>query len=187
MSSRRVAARYAKSLFQLARDTGVLEEVFADTSLISQTFYANRNLRLMLLNPVIRYDFKLRILQRVFQREISQLSSRFLELLSRKGRAELLPEICIAFTGFYHEEKGMVAAEVTGSVSLDDKMRAELSEYVRTKTGKNVLLEEKIDGDLIGGFVLRVGDLQLDRSVSGMLRQLKRELHETKKRSSKTK
>ena len=175
MPSTRVASRYSKSLFELARDTEKLEVVYRDISLISRTFAANRNLGLMLLNPVVRYDFKLRILQRVFQKQIGDLTYRFLELLSRKGRAELLPEICTAFTKYYYDQKGLVVAQVTGAVPLDDEIKSQLSEYVRKHTGKEVLLEEKTEDDLIGGFVLRVGDRQLNSSVSGMLRQLKKE------------
>lgn len=175
MPSKRVASRYAKSLFELARDTEKLEVVYRDISLISRTFSANRNLGHMLLNPVIRYDYKLRILQRVFQKHIGDLTYRFLELLSRKGRAELLLEICTAFTKYYYEQKGLVVAQVTGAVPLGDEIKSQISEYVNKHTGKEVLLEEKTEDDLIGGFILRVGDRQLDSSLRGMLRQLKKE------------
>jgi F-type H+-transporting ATPase subunit delta len=177
MSAYRVASRYAKSLLELALEQKSLDEVFNSLSLVDRTFAGSPDLGRMLQNPVVRYDYKLRILTRVFGTKTDPLTLRFFELLCRKGRADLLPEVCRVFTGLYYEHKGMVTARVKTAVALDGQLREELTDYVKRQTGKEVKLEEQIEPDLIGGFVLNIEDRQLDASVSGMLRQLKKELY----------
>jgi F-type H+-transporting ATPase subunit delta len=176
MSEVRVASRYAKSLFELAVEQDKLEPVKAGIQRIRETIANNRNLAQVLKNPVIRYDYKLRILRRLFENNGDELVMRFLELLSRKNRANILLAVADEFEKLYNEHKGIVRARVTTAVALDEALRKEFETMLEKQTGKKVALEENIDPDIIGGYLLQMGDLQVDNTISGKIGDLRREL-----------
>src|SRR5690606_4186689 len=100
----------------------------------------------------------------------------FFEIISRKGREEVLADIAREFQVLYQLHNSIQVAEVTTTFPLDEKLRAEFIKLVLEISGmKEVKLIEKINPDLIGGFVLRVNDRQLDESLSSKLRELRME------------
>lgn len=177
MSDRRVASRYAKSLIELAEEKGVLEEVNRDMQLFASVCDENRDFVLAIRNPIIQNDKKLAILKKVFNKQVSDMVMRFFEIISRKNREVFLPDIAEEFHRQYNIHKGIVRAEVVTTFPLDDAMRLRFKELVKDyfKDAKAVELQEKVDESLIGGFVLTVGDRQIDESLSSKFNKLKLE------------
>lgn len=174
MSDFRVASRYAKSFLELSIELKVLDESHASMQLIWDVCKENPKFVRLLINPIIRYDYKLRIIRRIFEDKVNELSSRFMELLCKKGREGILPEIAKVFLERYNDYKGIVIAEVESAAPLTDDLR----KAFRTMVGhdKNeVILEEQVREELIGGFILTIGDRQLDNSLSTKLNKLRRE------------
>lgn len=170
----RVASRYVKSLLDLAVTQGSLEKVHADIKLFDDTVKKNRELGLMLKSPVIKHDKKLAILTAIFQGKVTDLTMAFIEILTRKNREPLLPEIAGEFHHAYNIYKGVGRASVTTTVAMDAKTRQEFENIVKKLSNrKEVELEEKIDKDLIGGFILNVEDKQIDASIRNNLKKLK--------------
>jgi F-type H+-transporting ATPase subunit delta len=102
---------------------------------------------------------------------------KFFDLVVEKGRTEFLPEMAIAFLRLYNDHLGIQTAEVVSTIQLDDELRNSFKGIVKEVSGKNeVNLIEKIDPNLIGGFVLKVGDKQLDESIKSKLQQLRLDL-----------
>jgi F-type H+-transporting ATPase subunit delta len=98
----------------------------------------------------------------------------FIDILTKKNREPLLPEIAREFHNAYNVHKGVGKAKVTTTVPMDAKTRAEFEAIVRKLSNrKEVELEEKVDKDLIGGFVLNVEDKQIDASIRNSLKKLK--------------
>jgi F-type H+-transporting ATPase subunit delta len=96
--------------------------------------------------------------------------------LVRKGREALIPQVAVAFNELYKQHKGIVIAEVTSAVPLDDTARKRVMELANAKhPGKSIELLEKVDPSLIGGVTIRIGDEQYDGSVSRRLSDLRRE------------
>lgn len=175
MSERRVASRYAKSLIELAEEKGVLEEVNRDMQLFHSITKENRNLELALTNPIISNDKKLNILREIFQKKVTELTYRFFEIISRKNRELILPMIAEEFHTLYNEYKGVVKAKVITTFPLDEKLRAKFKAVVKERFKKEVELEESVDSSLIGGYILTVGDKQIDESLNSKLKALKLE------------
>lgn len=173
MSEYRIASRYAKSLLELAVEKGKLEEVNADMKLLSELTSENRDFTLMLQSPVVRHDKKLAILNNVFKGKVDDMSLSIFTLLTKKHREGYLPQIAEEFHHLYNAEKGIQEATVTTTFALDDKTRAEFEKVVKSITNKEVELTEVVNESLIGGFVLKIGDRQIDDSVSSRLRALK--------------
>ena len=173
MSEIRVASRYAKSLIELAQERGVLEQVKEDMKLFSKTATQNRDFHLLLRNPIVKSDKKLAVINGVFKGKVNELTLAFFNIVARKSRESLLEFIAAEFETQYNEYKGIQKAKVTSAVPLTPGLREELGQRLVAQTGKTVELEELIDPSLIGGFVLRVGDKQIDSSVKYSLLKLK--------------
>ena len=173
MSDYRVASRYAKSLLELADDKGVLEEVSADMKLFAETCDENRDFVLMLRNPVIKNDRKYAILKAVFKGKVNDLTMAIFEITTRKNRASILPSVAVEFRRQYNLLKEIGVATITTAVPLTDKLRKDLEAMAIKVSGKkNIQLKEVIDEDIIGGYILKMGDLQIDDSVRTKLTML---------------
>jgi F-type H+-transporting ATPase subunit delta len=170
----RVASRYVKSLLDLAVTQGSLEKVHADMQLFDKTVDSNRDLFLMLKSPVIKHDKKKAILTAIFKGKVTSLTMAFIDILTKKNREPLLPEIANEFHNAYNHVKGIGKASVTTPVAMDAKTRQEFENIVKKLSNHNeVELEEKVDKDLIGGFILNVEDKQIDASIRNNLKKLK--------------
>jgi F-type H+-transporting ATPase subunit delta len=169
-----VASRYVKSLLGLAVERGALDQVHADMQLFSKVCEENRDFMLMLRNPVIKHDKKNDVLKKIFQGKVNALTLAIFDIITRKNREPLLPEIATGFHHAYNVYKGVGEATVTTAVPMDKALRNEIESIAKKVSNKAQLeLHEKIDPEMIGGFVLKVGDQQVDASLKNKLNALK--------------
>ena len=173
MVDSRAAARYVKSLLELAVDKNVLEEVHQDMLLFSKIVRENKQFELLLGSPVIKHDKKRDILQAMFKSKVNALTMSIFDILTKENREPLLPAIAVQFHAAYNEYKQIGKATVTTAVPLDEALRAQIRVLVQQLSKKNnVDLTENIDKNMIGGFVLNVGDRQIDASLKNKLKSL---------------
>jgi F-type H+-transporting ATPase subunit delta len=174
MTDSRAASRYVKSLLGLAIEKNVLEQVHNDMLLFSKVLNENRAFELMLRNPIIKHDKKRDILEKLFKGKVNSLTMAILDIITRKNREPLLPSIARAFHDAYNEYKGVGKAMITTAVPLDAKLRGDFEQMVKTLSNKKeVELTEKVDPEMIGGFVLNVEDRQIDASIKNKLKALR--------------
>jgi F-type H+-transporting ATPase subunit delta len=174
MADSRVASRYVKSLLGLAVDQNALEVVHNDMQMFDQACRTNRQFANMLKSPIIRHEKKKDILEALFKGKVNPLTLAIIEILTRKNRESLLPAIASEFHNAYNEHKGIEKATVTTTIAVDAKLKGEIEAIVKKLSSKKqVELVEKINKDLIGGFILNVGDRQIDASVNSKLKSLK--------------
>jgi F-type H+-transporting ATPase subunit delta len=174
MVDSRAASRYAKSLLGLAIEQKALDNVHNDMLLFSKVVDENKGFALMLRNPVIAHDKKAEILSKIFKGKVHNLTMTFFNIITRKNREPLLPSIAREFHTQFNEFRGISKATVTSAVPLDDKLRGEFHTLVKKYSNKTqVELIEKVDPTMIGGFVLNVGDRQIDASIKNKLKALK--------------
>lgn len=171
-----VANRYAKSLMDLATEANQLDTVRNDMRTIEQVYRENREFALFLDSPIIKTDKKLAVLNTLFKGKISDITLSFLNLLTKKHRESYMKDIAAAFNEQYKANKNIFTAVVTSAKGLDAATRQKLTDLVRSQMNGEVELTEKIDASTIGGFVLKIGDRQVDRTVAKQLSNLKREL-----------
>lgn len=172
MVNSRVASRYAKSLLDLAVEKGILKEVYKDMLLFRDTCRANRNLVLMLRNPIIGHDKKKAVLYALFKDKFHPATLTLFDIITRKNRESYLPAIAESFEIQYRQHQGIVKAIVITPVALTEALRKQFIALVAKQTGKEIELEEKIDPAIIGGYVLKIGDQQIDNSVRAKLKTL---------------
>jgi F-type H+-transporting ATPase subunit delta len=174
MTESKVASRYAKSLAGLAQEKGQLEQVHQDMVLFANTCETSRDLRVMLRNPIITHDKKLAVLKRLLSGKVSDLTLTFFDIVARKHREAVLETIAQEFHLLYNAHMGVENATVITAVPLTEEIRNQFIVEVKKMSGKaQVQLKEKVDPSLVGGFVLRIGDRQVDDSVKSRLHDLR--------------
>lgn len=178
MIDHRVANRYAKSLIELATEKGVVEQVHNDMLSFSKLCQSNRDFLLMLKNPIINHAKKRKILHQIFGGKVDPSTSAIFDIITRKNREIYLPAIAEEFVAQYRTYKGIQKATVTTPFPLTGELRAKFKTIVTEQTGKTVELVEKVDPELIGGFVLKIGDRLMDNSVKHKLQTLSYEFHD---------
>src|SRR5690606_32035408 len=174
MSVFKVASRYAKSLIDLAKEQDHLEEVKGEMEQIVAIIRSSTELQAVLNNPIVKTDKKLKILAALFENKVRPEVLAFFNIMVRKGRSELVYATALEFIREYNEVKGIVHAEVTSAAPLSatnlETLRASIAEQIQA----DVILANKVDESLIGGFVVTVGDRQIDASLAGRLNKLER-------------
>jgi len=174
MADSRVASRYVKSLLGLASEQGVLEAVHSDMVLVAKTCRSNFDLVAMLRSPIINHNKKKEILVKIFSGHVHKLTLAIIEIVTRKNRESLLPAIAEEFHNAYNVHKGIQKASITTTFEIDNDIRNQIESIVKKISNRQTIeLEEKIDPRLIGGFVLNVGDKQIDASINNKLKELK--------------
>lgn len=169
-----VAFRYAKSLLDLAQEMSLTDVVYKDMTLFKGTVEESRPLMVMLKNPIVRTEKKLAVLKAVFATRLNPVSMSFFQIITRKNREAIMDAIADEYIRLYNEMKGIERATVVTTVPLTDELRERFKATVAEMTGgKLVELNEKIDSKLIGGYVLRVGDQQIDGSIRSQLNELR--------------
>jgi F-type H+-transporting ATPase subunit delta len=171
MKGTKASLRYAKAILSLAKEMNVLEAVNKDMEHIASVCGESRDLLLFLKSPVVKTDDKEAVLGKIFT-ELSDLTKQFLTLMTRKKRAYLIADITKAFHRLYLQDQNIVSASVRSAIKLDDATRAKIISKI-TGEAKSVELHEHVDPSLIGGFIVRVGDTQVDASVSSKFNKLK--------------
>lgn len=174
MSEIKVASRYAKSLLELSVEKNQLEAVMADVHQLLSIASENRDFVLMLHSPIVSADKKIKILKILFGKTANPITITFFEIVTRKNRSDVLLTTANEFLRQYNLHKGIQVAEVTTTLPLTADLKKSFIEIVKEISGlDNVELVEKINKDLIGGFVLKVNDKLLDDSLSNKLRILR--------------
>lgn len=171
-----VASRYAKSLLDLSVEKGQLEAVYADMIQVKAVCENSREFITFLKSPIIKSDKKITTLKAVFEGNFNAITSGFLTIVASKRRESVIPQMAESFIEQYRSHKNIVTAVVTSANGLDAATKQKALDLVKAQLNGEVELVEKVDANIIGGFILKVGDKQIDRSVSRQLLNLKKEL-----------
>lgn len=173
MSEQSVAFRYAKSLIGLAQEKNLLDTVYEDMKFFDKVCEENRAFVLALKSPVVKHWKKLDILESIFKSRVNPVSYTIFDIITKKNREAILPSVAEEFQKQYAEIKLIQKAYITTVSPITDEQRQQFIKIIADATGKTVELVEKTDAKLIGGYVLRVGDRQVDTSVKSRLNELK--------------
>lgn len=164
---------YASALMSLAKSNNLSEQFGNDIRSLLSMLENSEELRQFLANPLIKPDAKKSVIQQITGEEINPLMRSFLNLLVDKGRILFLEGIGKQYLTQLRELNQTVLAEVTSAVPLSEAQQQTVSEKVQAMTGaRQVEIETKIDADLIGGVVIKVGSQVIDASLRGQLRRL---------------
>lgn len=175
MKDTRAALRYAKAILNLAKDSKEESKVNDDMLLIASTIAESDDLDAMLKSPVIKAEDKKNVLKALFDEKTTNISSGLFLLLEENKRLEILEAVAKQYTIIYDYLKNIDIAKVTTAVPLTKEIEKQVMAKIVELTGNKASLENVINPDILGGFVLRVGDIQYDASISNYLNELRKE------------
>src|ERR1700712_5026426 len=179
MPNPRLAARYAKSLVDLAIEQNQLENVYKDMQYLQSICKGSPEFVNIMRSPVINADKKQNILNALTAGKISDLTALFNKLLISKTREEYLPEIVTAFIGQYNEMKGIHTVKLTTATALSEEVKQSIIGKLKAETTlKNIELETEVKEELIGGVILEFNNNLVDASIAKEMRDIKKQFKE---------
>ena len=170
-----IARVYSESLFEVAKEHGDLDRIRDELGQFADALEQNRDLAVFFFSPYFSSEEKETGLKRAIV-DADPTLVNFLELLIENHRMPVVFRMRRQFDALYAHEHKQLPVQVTSAVELDDAVVRALEDRVREQTGQNVQLESKVDPDILGGIVLRVGNSILDASIRHRLDQLRREV-----------
>lgn len=173
--SRRAAHRYAKAVVELSQEQNKLDVVYENMDLIFRTLESNKELRTVLKSPVVKLSTKLDIVSDVFK-DVDALLQDLFKTLAENNRIDVLMLVADEFISLYKKLKHIQEATVITAASLTPELEEKVQSTIKSLTGYHAKITNQIDKSIIGGFILKIDDLQYDASAQGNLNALKREI-----------
>jgi len=171
-----ISTRYAKALMIVGNDNQCLDALKADMELIGATISENLIFRQMLDNPVIKPPQKRKVMAELLEKRVHPLTLSFVSLIIRNRREFLLADVARDFIDMYEKSKGIKRAHVVSATGIDDLSKQQFQQQLNVLFKANVQMTSDVSPDLIGGFILRVGDQQYDASLSSALQRMRKTL-----------
>jgi F-type H+-transporting ATPase subunit delta len=175
MKGSKIAGRYATALLELSIEQNKVDQVLADMKYLLEVNNETRDFQLLLDSPIVKGDKKIAIFEELFG-QFEEVSTSFVKLITNNGRESYLPSIAEAFDAQVKEHRGIVPITIISAVPLANSTKEIILEKVEKGVNGKLEVTELIDSSLIGGFIVRMGDKQIDASVASQFNDLKQRL-----------
>lgn len=170
-----INVRYAKSLFQLAVEKNILDEIKQDIDLILNTFEEVENFNILIEHPVIKSTKKTQIFNELFEEKVHKYTLSLLHLIVKNKREKHIKNICINFIDFYTKEKGIKKAVLTTAYNLTKTQKTKVKKTFEKVFNSEIELDTIVNKSVIGGLIIQINDKQLDLSVERQIQKLRRD------------
>lgn len=182
MNESKIVVRYAKALFEFADDKNKLDIVKKDIDYI-RSLCEVKEFKEILDTPIIQPSKKQYIIHNIIKDNICEETLNFINLITKNRREKYLPGILRKFIADYYKNKNIKPAILTTSIEIEEKLRNRIINVIKSVYKTEVIVEDRIDPSIIGGFILTVEDQQYDASVASKLKDFNYKLvHETFKK-----
>ena len=176
MENSQVAKVYASSLLEIAKESKALDEIQEELVSISGLLTSNLDAWQFLSSPVFKLEDRDRMLDKSLKGNVSDVMYNFLGVLMNHDRMEILPEVVEEFKTGVDLAKGRIRAKLISGAELDAASVKSIQKILEEKFKTECVLESEVNGDLIGGFMIRFNDMLIDRSMKSQLFNLKQHL-----------
>ncbi|MBU5293079.1 F0F1 ATP synthase subunit delta [Anaerosalibacter bizertensis] len=175
-----VSKRYALALFETGLELDKIEEFKNEISFISKVLEKEPDLEAVLIHPKITKDEKKNLVDSLFKGSVSQELLNFLYVIIDKRRERYIREIDSYYHYLYNEEKNILEATAITAVPMDRKAEDKLKIILSNKLGKNIVLKNVVDKEVVGGVMLKVENKIIDGTVKGQLESIEKNLKSMK-------
>lgn len=175
MKGTKVASRYAKALLELAIENNNVDAVSGDMNYLLSANNETRDFQLLLNSPIIHADKKIAIFAELFD-QFEQVTKSFVNLITKNGRENFLPEIAEAFDAQVKAYKGIIPVTIVTAAPMSQQTKDMILSKIQSTVTGTLEVTEKVDPSLIGGFVVRMDDKRIDASVASQFTNLKQRL-----------
>lgn len=172
-----ISVRYAKALFLTAVEDGTINEVKDDMLYLLQ-LTAMEEVRAMLDSPIIQNSVKRSAMNALLKGNVSDLTKNLVILTVNNNREMFLPSIARSYIQSANKHNGITKATLTTAAEISETVKDSIRQLIEKGFDTKVELDEIIDADITGGFMLKVEDTFIDGSVKSQLRKIKKELKE---------
>lgn len=179
MNESLITVRYAKALFSLAKEKGILDSLKNDIEKIALICNQSTEFILLLESPIIKTSKKIDLINQIFKGNIQELTHDFLVLIITNKRESHIPGICRYFLVLSRKDIGIKTVMITTAEEFSPDFIKKISSIIEKGLNSKIELEQKTDSSIIGGIILRVEDKQLDSSVAKQLKEIKNTLINT--------
>ncbi len=169
-----IAQRYAQALFDMSQEHARLPVVYHDLQKINDLIGRSIDLKRFLNNPVIPAEKAQLVLKDIFHGKVDALTYKFLLFLQAKGRLRHLQAICAVFSDIYEETKHILRTKWTSSTDLSAKDVQGITDYLKTKFAKEIVVEQEVDPGILGGIKIRAGDTVYDYTLQSQLKRFQK-------------
>jgi F-type H+-transporting ATPase subunit delta len=170
-----IAEVYSRALFEAAVENDELDLIHDQLGIWTDALASTKNLQTFFFSPRFSSVEKKEAIRKIIEGGNERFLN-FLELLAERHRLSAIFRIRKSFDELWREEHKVLPVEVTSAVELDSGLVASIESRIKEATGRNVETTHRIDPDIIGGLVLRVGNKVLDASIHGRLERLRRQI-----------
>ena len=170
-----IADVYARSLFEVGQEQDSLDEIHAQLGEFADGVSENRDLQVFLFSPYFSAQEKKEGLGKVVE-DADENLFRFLEMLAERHRMPVVFRVRRTFDDMWAEERKRLEVAITSAVELDEETVETIGKRIEEQTGRDVQISTHVDPDVVGGIVLRVGNMILDASVRARLERLRRQV-----------
>ena len=170
-----IAEVYSRSLYEVASEHDVLDRVHDELGEFADALHDNRDLQVFLFSPYFSSQEKKDGIAKLID-DADERFLHFLELLAERHRMPAVFRIRREFDALWREENKLLSVSVTSAIELDDELVKGIGERITEQTGRRVELSSEVDPDVIGGLVLKVGNMVLDASIRNRLDQLRKQV-----------
>jgi F-type H+-transporting ATPase subunit delta len=176
MDLSKISVRYAKALYLLGKEKNLLLQIRNDIVLIHETMKAIPDFRSVIESPVIKPSEKIKAVNGIFKGRVQVITMNFLNILIKNKRENSLEGVCRNYIDIYSRELGIKTAVITTVVPVDDTIKKMVTELLAREFKAKIEIETRLNPEILGGYVLKVGDQQYDASVANSLRKIKQAL-----------
>ena len=179
MNESLITVRYVKAFYQLAEEVKIQDKVRNDIEFILNCINQSPEFQIFIDTPLLKVSEKLEFIDKLFHKQVDDLTLQFLSLLMRNKREMFLKSICHYYLHYYKKIIGLKEATIVTAIPLKPEHRKEIFEFITRKLKLKLELSEKVNTDIIGGFILQIEDQQINASLQHQLNKIKRELIHT--------
>jgi len=176
MNQSKISVRYAKAFFEFGSEKKMLESIVIDVKLLIESLHSIPVFKEFIENPIVRPSDKKLFVSQLLTKKVSKETIDFLNVLITNKREAYLQDILRNFLGLYRAKSGVTQVTVTSAIELTKQQKGDVISHVEKEYKTKVDLIEKIDSAILGGYIIRIDDLQYDASIKTKLKQVKKEL-----------
>lgn len=177
MNDGKITVRYAKALFELSVEKKVQDKIYSDMQALMAALKGSPELKALLSSPVVPASKKTDIIKSIFS-SLDKMTLSYIALLISNRRELFMESIARYFIGLYRKSKGIQEAVIYTAVALDEALKTQIKNTLKGNHTE-VMLDEKVNPAIIGGYVLQINDIQFDASVSSKLKKIRQEFDNT--------
>ena len=169
-----ISDRYASALYDLASESKLVDSILNDLLLLNKFIKENKDLKLLIKSPLIKSNDKLEIFEKILSKQsANKLTNTFLKVISKNKRFAYLSSIISHFININAEKRGDINADITSAQELNDKQKKEIDNKLKSILGEKLQLNYKVDKQIIGGLVVKIGSKMIDSSLLSKINKLK--------------